>query len=62
MDNYSDELYLIMESEYRKRGASNNGAQILSRDNHLKFMVSKYGEEKVKDMILNNFDSYHFLR
>lgn len=59
---YSQELYELMESEYRKRGASNNAAQIISRENHLKSVLQLRSEEEVKDMILNDFDSYHFFR
>lgn len=61
---YSQELYELMESEYRKRGASNNAAQITLRENHLKSVLQSRGEEEeeVKDMIPNDFDAYHFFR
>ena len=59
---YSQELYELMESEYKKRGASNNASQIMSRENHLKFMLQLRSEEEVKDMIINDFDAYHFFR
>lgn len=57
---YSPELYKLMEDEYRKHGASCNAAQLDLRSWKLNKMVVKYRESQIKDMLLNDFDSYHF--
>lgn len=57
-----EELYRFMESEYRKRGASNNGAQLIMRSNHFDFMVEFLGLKEVERMLKEDFDMYHFWR
>lgn len=60
MNGYSQELWSFMEDCYRKHGASNNGAQLIIRGRKLRDRVEKYGEEKVRWMLENDFDLYHY--
>ena len=57
---YSNELWKFMELCYKNHGASNNGAQLIMRGNILENRVKQYGEEKVRWMLENDFNTYHY--
>lgn len=58
--NYSEELWEFMERKYKEHGASNSAAQLIIRGDKLERMVAKYGEDKVRDLLENHFDDYHY--
>lgn len=56
-----DKLWILMEDCYRKHGASCNGAQLIMRGDDLDYMRTKYSDDEIGYMLINEFEKYHVL-